>query len=75
MLRTSLSVIEVVRVVIKVVGGPSEMVAVNNGCAVGDVGVVVIDQISPRLPIQRRCPCSEFRFTAAITAGGSEHER
>ena len=56
MLRASLSVIEVVGVVIKVVAGPSEMVAVNNGCAVGDVGVVVVDHVmvmpvaSPMVP-------------------------
>ena len=49
MLGTSLSVIEVVRGVIKVVGGPSEMVAIDNGRAVGDVRGVVVDDrpVSP----------------------------
>jgi hypothetical protein len=49
MLRTGLSVIEVVRGVIKVVGGPNEMVAIDDGRAVRDVRGVVIDDrpVSP----------------------------
>jgi hypothetical protein len=64
MLRTSLSVIEVVRGVIKVVVGPSEMVAIDDGRAVGNVGVVVVDD----------CPVSPITSPAVPAPGETSQE-